>query len=102
MHGRLEVPRHLARVDVDGDQRTGEEVVTRAADAGIGGSRIAGSKYVKLCFGIVRTWYPNLTSTVARRVQVRPCFEARIAGIHRNGVKLPLQFSRFRIQRLKE
>jgi len=39
---------------------------------------------------------------MARRIQVRPCFESTVAGMHRNCVELPLQLSRFRIIRLKE
>ena len=35
VHRRLEVPRHLAGVDVDRDQRAGEQVVALAAGAGV-------------------------------------------------------------------
>src|SRR5207248_214922 len=45
---RLEIPLHLPCVDVDGDQRAGEEIVSLAADTRVAGRRVAGAEYIKV------------------------------------------------------
>src|SRR5207248_6544481 len=52
--------------------------------------------------GIVRARHPDLTAAVARRVETWPRLQARIARIHRHGIKLPLQLARLGIERLQK
>src|SRR5262249_11349730 len=51
---------------------------------------------------IIRSGKPGKSAAMTRGVQIRPCFEAGITGIHRNGVELPLQFPGLGIERLQE
>ena len=99
---RLVVPRHPAGIDLYGNQRAREQVVALAADARITRSRVAGAEDVELRFGIVRARHPDLTAAVARRVETWPRLQARIARIHRHGIKLPLQLARLGIERLQK
>ena len=98
----LEVPGHLAGVDVDGDQRAGEEIVPFAAPDRVGGNRVAGAEDVELGLGIVDAGQPRHAAAVARRVEAGPRVEPRVAGVHRHGVELPLQLAGLGIERLQE
>ena len=42
-----------------------------------------------------------MAAAVARRVEVLPRLEARVAGLHRHGVELPLHVAGLRIERLQ-
>ena len=98
----LEVPRHLAGVDVDRDQRAREEVVPLAAALREGRRRIAGAEDVELGLRIVDARQPRLRAAVTGGVEAGPGVEARIAFLHRDGVELPLQLAGFGIERLQE
>ncbi len=99
----LVIPRHLARIHIDRDQRAGEQIVAFAALAcRICRRRIARAENVELRLRIVRARNPRLRAAVTRCVQTRPRVEPRVALLHRHGVELPLQFARLRIEGLQE
>ena len=98
----LEVPRHLAGVDVDGDERAREQVVALAAGARVARRRIAGAEDVEPGLRIVRTRNPHLSAAVPRRIEARPRVEPGIARIHRHRVEDPLALAGLRIVRLQE
>ena len=100
----LVVPRHLARIDIQGDERAGEEIV-QSLSAGrrrIGGGRVAGAEDVEAGLGIVRARNPRMTATMNRGVQVLPGVEAGVTGFLRRRVPLPLEIARLGIERLQE
>ena len=99
---RLVVPRHLAGLDVDGDERAGEQVVTLPRDARVARRRVAGAEDVQLRFGIVDAGDPDLATAVACGLEARPRVEAGVTGIHRDGIELPLELAGLRIEGLQE
>ena len=102
VRGGLEVPRHLAGVDVDRDQRAREQVVPLAASLREGRRRIAGAEDVQLGLRIVDAGQPRLRPAVTGGVEAGPGVEAGIAFLHRDRIELPLQLAGFGIERLQE
>ena len=103
MRPGLVVPRHLAGVHVHGDERVGEEVVSRSSGlVGIRRCGIPGPEDVEVRLRIVRSRHPHLRAAVPRCVDTRPGVRARIARLHRHSVELPLQLAGFGIERLQE
>ena len=98
---RLVVPLHLPGVDVDGDDRAGEQVVHAGAarPRHVRRGRVAGAEDVEVRCGIVDARQPRVTAAVARGVEALPGVEPRIAQVHRYGVKAPLLRTGFRIER---
>src|SRR6185503_558590 len=98
----LEVPRHLAGVDLHGDDRAREEILAGAARCrGIGRRWIARAEDVEPGLGIVRAGQPGMSAAVAGRVQILPGLEAGIARLHREGVERSLHVACFRIEGLE-
>ncbi len=98
----LVVPRHLAGVDVDRDDRAGVQIVARAARRiGVGRRRIAGAEDIEMRFRIVGAGDPHVAGAVLRAVEAAPGIEARVAGLHRHGVEDPLHVAGFGIARLQ-
>src|SRR5262245_52490768 len=98
------MPDHFPGIDVDGDERTCEEILQTVAAHGpcIGRRRVSRSHDVETRFGIVRAWYPRVAASMNCRIEVLPSLETGFACLLRRGVPLPLQLSRFGMKRLQE
>ena len=84
------------------NQRAGEQIVARPRDARVRRRGIAGAEDVELRFRIVGSGHPRVAAAVARRFEIRPRLEPRIAGVHRHRIELPLKLAGFRIEGLQE
>ena len=98
----LEVPDHFSGVGVERDHRAGEEIIALAALPGSNRIRIAGGDIDQVEFGIVGGRLPGHAATVGAGVVVGPGVVARVTGLLRRGVPLPLQLAGFRIARFEE
>src|SRR5215471_7492950 len=102
VRGCLEIPRHLAGIDIDGDQTTGKQIVAITSTLRVGRRRITCAIQVQVRFRIISAWNPSRSIAVTGGFQAGPSLDTRIAGILRRGVENPLQLARFRIHRLEK
>ncbi len=94
----LEVPRELAGVDVQGDDRVGIEVVAGTRLRIVGGNRIAGAPDRELRGRVVGTGLPDAAAAgLPRVVLVFPRLAARIAGL-RHYIPAPQLVSGARVE----
>ena len=99
---RLVVPRHLAGVDIERNERRREEVVSLTAARCVRRRRVTRPEDVQLGLGIVHARNPRGAVAVPRRVQAGPCLEARIALFLGRRVPNPLHGARARIERFQK
>ena len=94
---RLVVPHHLPGVGVQGDDRSGEQVVARTVLVGDHRLRVAGRDVDVVQLGVVGGRRPRHAAAVLHRFFARPRLRARIAHLLRHGVPAPLPLAALRM-----
>src|SRR5262249_18804873 len=99
----LVIPGHLTRIGIDCDNSARKQVVAFAASLrGVCGRWITCAEDIEVCLGIVGTGNPGLASSMSRRIQVLPGFEAGISRVHRDRIEFPLKVAGLGIKGLYE